>query len=87
MKRKTIKELASELKEFKTSILKDKNINSILVVIGPEGGISPKEEALMEKAGFLPITLGPRILRTEVAPTYIMSAISYELELGDDHEV
>ena len=41
----------------------------------------------MEKAGFLPITLGPRILRTEVAPTYIMSAISYELELGDDHEV
>ena len=68
-------------------VLKDKNINSILVVIGPEGGISPKEEALMEKAGFLPITLGPRILRTEVAPTYIMSAISYELELGDDHEV
>ena len=29
------------------------------------------------------ITLGPRILRTEVAPLYIMSAISYELELGD----
>ena len=45
--------------------------------------ISPKEEDLMEQAGFLPITLGPRILRTELAPVYIMSAISYETELGE----
>ena len=69
------------------NVLKSKNIQSVLIVIGPEGGISPKEEDLMEKAGFLPITLGPRILRTEVAPTYIMSAISYELELGENNEV
>ncbi|MBQ8292217.1 MAG: 16S rRNA (uracil(1498)-N(3))-methyltransferase [Bacilli bacterium] len=63
-------------------VLKNKDIKSILVVVGPEGGISPKEEELMEKANFLPITLGPRILRTELAPIYIMSAISYETELG-----
>ena len=64
-------------------VLKNNDVKSVLVVIGPEGGISPKEEELMEEAGFLPITLGPRILRTELAPLYIMSAISYETELGE----
>lgn len=64
-------------------VFKNKNIKSVLIVIGPEGGISPKEEEIMKKAGFLPISLGPRILRTELAPIYIMSAISYELELGE----
>ncbi len=63
--------------------LKNKANKSILVVVGPEGGISPKEEEMMEKEGFIPITLGPRILRTELAPVYIMSAISYEIELGE----
>jgi 16S rRNA (uracil1498-N3)-methyltransferase len=64
-------------------VLRNKDIKSVLIVIGPEGGISPKEEDLMEQAGFLPISLGPRILRTELAPVYIMSAISYETELGE----
>ena len=64
-------------------VLKNKDTKSVLIVVGPEGGISPKEEDLMEQAGFLPITLGPRILRTELAPVYIMSAISYETELGE----
>lgn len=67
--------------------LKNKNIKSVLIVVGPEGGISPKEEESMEQAGFFPITLGPRILRTELAPIYIMSAISYETELGDQNEI
>ncbi len=37
----------------------------VAVVIGPEGGISPKEIALMASA--VPVTLGPRIFRTETA--------------------
>lgn len=65
------------------NVLRNKNNQSILIVVGPEGGISPKEEDLMEQAGFLPISLGPRILRTELAPVYIMSAISYETEIGE----
>jgi 16S rRNA (uracil1498-N3)-methyltransferase len=64
-------------------VLRNKDIKSVLIVIGPEGGISPKEEDLMMDEGFLPISLGPRILRTELAPVYIMSAISYETELGE----
>jgi 16S rRNA (uracil1498-N3)-methyltransferase len=34
--------------------------------------------------GFIPASLGPRILRTETAPLYALSAISYELELKND---
>jgi 16S rRNA (uracil1498-N3)-methyltransferase len=34
---------------------------------GPEGGLSPAEEAQAHAAGFTPVTLGPRVLRAETA--------------------
>ena len=52
----------------------------VLVVFGPEGGISRNEAEELMAAGFLPVALGPRILRTETAPLYFLSAISYEFE-------
>ncbi|MGR3765087.1 16S rRNA (uracil(1498)-N(3))-methyltransferase [Rossellomorea sp. NS-SX7] len=54
---------------------------SILVVFGPEGGLTEKEIDLCRNEGFLVCGLGPRILRTETAPLYVLSAISYQLEL------
>lgn len=65
---------------FKT-ILKDNNIKKILILVGPEAGIDEQEEK--DLVGWIPITLGPRILRTEVAPLYIMSAISFWKEIGE----
>lgn len=59
----------------------------ILVVVGPESGISDKEERELIAKGFSPISLGPRILRTETAPLYIMSTISYELELRNNNDL
>lgn len=52
----------------------------VLIVFGPEGGLSRSEAELLESASFLPVALGPRILRTETAPLYFLSAISYEFE-------
>lgn len=52
----------------------------VLVVFGPEGGIAREEAVLFQEAGFHPIALGPRILRTETAPLYFLSAISYVAE-------
>lgn len=52
----------------------------VLVVFGPEGGLSRREAELLSLAGFLPVALGPRILRTETAPLYFLSAISYAFE-------
>ncbi|KGP73148.1 16S rRNA (uracil(1498)-N(3))-methyltransferase [Pontibacillus yanchengensis] len=52
----------------------------VMVVIGPEGGFSENEVHQLTEASFLSVRLGPRILRTETAPAYILSAISYQLE-------
>ena len=40
----------------------------VVLLSGPEGGLSPQEEAAALAAGFAPITLGPRVLRAETAP-------------------
>ena len=42
-------------------------LSSLGIVIGPEGGISPDEVNFLRSFGCTPITLGPRILRTETA--------------------
>lgn len=52
----------------------------LLIVIGPEGGISEKEAVLFKEAGFNPVRLGPRILRTETASLYALASISYHFE-------
>lgn len=54
---------------------------SILIAFGPEGGFSNEEVELFQSRGFLPCGLGPRILRTETAPLYVLAAVSYHLEL------
>lgn len=50
-----------------------------VVLIGPEGGFSADEVVEAGRAGFLPVTLGPRILRTETAAISVISIIQYEL--------
>jgi len=52
--------------------------STILLLIGPEGGFSKDEAELAGSAGFIPISLGPRILRTETAGMAILSMIDYE---------
>lgn len=39
----------------------------MLFLSGPEGGLSPQEESLALASGFVPVTLGPRVLRAETA--------------------
>jgi 16S rRNA (uracil1498-N3)-methyltransferase len=45
----------------------------VTVLSGPEGGLSPSEEASALAAGFAPITLGPRVLRAETAPLAVLA--------------
>lgn len=54
--------------------------NSILIVIGPEGGITDKETKELNSYGFKNVTLGKRVLRVETAAIYIGSIISYIYE-------
>lgn len=69
---------ASNLKSIIRSLKKD---DKIAVVIGPEGGIDDKELEYLKSIGFTSCALGPRILRTESALYYVLSSISYEMEL------
>jgi len=56
---------------------------SILVVVGPEGGIAPEEAEAAIVAGAKPVGLGRRILRTETAALYALACLAYESgELG-----
>lgn len=45
------------------------------VLSGPEGGLSPREEAAALAAGFVPVGLGARVLRAETAPLALLAAL------------
>ena len=55
--------------------LKFKKGERILILVGPEGGWSIEEVAESQKYGFLPISLGRRILRAESASIYCASLL------------
>ena len=50
-------------------------ISSLGILIGPEGGIEKTEIDLLRSIGFIPVTLGKRILRTETAGLAAVSAM------------
>jgi len=45
------------------------------LLAGPEGGLTEEEEAQARRAGFAPVKLGPRVLRTETAAVAALAAM------------
>ena len=58
------------------------NFKNIAFVIGPEGGIDNNERELLIKKGFIPISLGDNILRTETASLAFLAMLNYKLMEG-----
>jgi 16S rRNA (uracil1498-N3)-methyltransferase len=52
------------------------NDGPVIFLSGPEGGLSAAEEAAALACGFLPVTLGPRVLRAETAPLAALVALA-----------
>jgi 16S rRNA (uracil1498-N3)-methyltransferase len=50
---------------------------SVALLVGPEGGFSREEAEEAMGAGFIPVTLGPRILRTETAGLAVLAILQY----------
>ncbi|WP_416149310.1 16S rRNA (uracil(1498)-N(3))-methyltransferase [Salipaludibacillus sp. HK11] len=70
-----------EKSQFHHTLSQMKRGDSLLLVVGPEGGFSDREVEIMINAGAISCALGPRILRSETAPLYGLAAISYHFEL------
>ncbi len=71
-KQQTLKQIIKEVN--------NKEKYRIAIIIGPEGGIAPKEIEFLKDNNSKIITLGKRILRTETAGMVISSIIMYELD-------
>ncbi len=86
----TLKDLEKEVFDMKficSTTEKNNTINKytkekikgkkILFVIGPEGGITEKEEKGLVNNNMIPISLGSRIMRVETAAIYVASIINF----------
>ncbi|WP_444887538.1 16S rRNA (uracil(1498)-N(3))-methyltransferase [Microbulbifer sp. JMSA008] len=52
--------------------------DSALLMVGPEGGLSQAEIDLALGQGFMPLRLGPRVMRTETAPIAALSVLQFQ---------
>jgi len=50
---------------------------AVSLLVGPEGGLSVQEIVAAEAAGFVPLRLGPRVLRTETAALAAISVLQW----------
>jgi 16S rRNA (uracil1498-N3)-methyltransferase len=71
---RSLQEMMQTLKTSKDE--SSSTASEIILLSGPEGGLSPAEEAQAIAAGFVPVSLGNRVLRAETAPVAVLSALS-----------
>lgn len=70
-----------ETAQFVQAVKQAVGVGQMAIMFGPEGGLKETELASLTARGFVPVGLGPRILRAETAPLYALSALSYATEL------
>ena len=54
--------------------------HTVVIIIGPEGGLTPEEATLAIQHGVKVVTLGTRILRAETAALLTVANVIYELD-------
>lgn len=84
---KDLSKIEGDIKLVASTSEKDKLLNNylqnidncakIVVVIGPEGGISDKEEKYLINNGYNPVSFGNLIFRVETACIYVASILNY----------
>jgi 16S rRNA (uracil1498-N3)-methyltransferase len=60
------------------TVLGNAGRKGVFFAVGPEGGFSAGEAAAARAEGFVPVTLGRRILRSETASLFLLSVLQYE---------
>ena len=75
-------ESLDEQAESPTALLRQAADNApaeIVVLSGPEGGLTPDEELLAQGRGFIALSLGPRVLRADTAPLALLAWLGIAL--------
>ena len=74
---KLIAALADDTEPIRRA-LKDFKGDQIIIAIGPEGDFTPDEVKSAVGRGFIPVSLGFRVLKSDTAGLFALSAIDYE---------
>ena len=72
----SVNEMTTSVKKVLSKV---SSCDRILFVIGPEGGFTKQEERKLIDNGFISVSFGKTVLRTETASIFIMSIINYIL--------
>lgn len=81
---KIILNTKEDTKTLKNVLNNNPNCDKIIVVIGPEGGLTDKEVKYLEENGYISVTLGNNILRAETACISVLSMINYHFMRWDN---
>jgi len=65
-------------RRLKEVLKESREKTKIFFIVGPEGGLSQEEVGYAKEKGFIPVTLGKRILRSETASLCFLSILQYE---------
>ncbi len=74
---KIIASLAENPQNFRDTLAAHPEIESITLLIGPEGDFTPQETEAALAAGFIPVTLGDLVLRVETATLFCLSSVRF----------
>jgi 16S rRNA (uracil1498-N3)-methyltransferase len=74
LKHNGLKLLMNHLGDLGLSEMSPKD-QHIVLLVGPEGGLSENEICVAEASGYTSVSMGPRILRTETAPVAALSIL------------
>ena len=66
-------------KDFKGLLKSSSLIGTFIGIVGPEGGFAREEIEIAREAGFIPVSLGNRVLRSETAAITVVAIVQYEL--------
>lgn len=71
---------AKPLRHTLNEVRGEKALDEVMVLVGPEGDFTPAEMGVIRSEGFLPVSLGSNVLRTETAALYLTSVLLYEMQ-------
>jgi len=65
-------------RDLKDLLQNHESSGSFTGMVGPEGGFTPEEVSAAQHAGFIPVSMGSRILRAETAALVLVAIVQYE---------